>query len=152
MPGIRRWLATESVMLAAVLTVAGCGSAPAAATATAAEPVKIEAIGDTGVKRLTLTDKAVERLAITTAPVTEDLTANGAATGRLLIPYSALLYLPDGTTIAYTNPEGRAYVREMLTVESIRGDQAVLTAGPPVGTAVVTAGAAELWGSEFGIK
>ena len=109
--------------------------------------MKIEAIGDTGVKRLTLTDKAVERLAITTAPVTEDLTASGAATGKLLIPYSALLYLPDGTTIAYTNPEGHAYVREMVTVESIRGDQAVLTAGPPVGTAVVTAGAAELWGT-----
>lgn len=149
---IRRWLATGSVIAGALLTVAACGSAPAAATATAAEPVTIEAIGDTGVKRLTLTDKAVERLAITTAPVTEDLTASGAATGKFLIPYSALLYLPDGTTIAYTNPEGHAYVRETVTVESISGDRAVLTAGPPVGTAVVTAGAAELWGTEFGIK
>ena len=101
-----RWLATGSVIVGARLTLAACGSAPAAATATAAEPVTIEAIGDTGVKRLTLTDKAVERLAITTAPVTEDLDGHGAATGKLLIPYSALLYLPDGTTIAYTNPDG----------------------------------------------
>ena len=75
-----------------------------------------------------------------------------AQTVRLLIPYSALLYLPDGTTFTYTNPEGHAYVRETVSVESISGDQAVLTAGPKVGTAVVTTGGAELWGTEFGIK
>jgi hypothetical protein len=68
------------------------------------------------------------------------------------MPYAALLYLPDGTTITYTNPDGHSYVREQVTVESIRDDQAVLTAGPPAGTKVVTTGGAELWGAEFGIK
>ena len=152
MRGFTRRLATAVLIVGAGLTLGACASLPAT-TAKAVEPVQIEAVGDTGVKRLTLTDRAA-RLAITTAAVTQDRTAAGAAagTGRLLMPYSALLYLPDGTTFAYTNPEGHSYVRESVTVESIRGDQAVLAAGPAVGTAVVTTGAAELWGTEFGIK
>ena len=154
MRSITRRLATAALIVGAGLTLGGCASPPPATTAKAVEPVQIEAIGDTDVKRLTLTDKAAQRLAITTAAVTEERTADGAATGtvRLLMPYSALLYLPDGTTFAYTNPDGHAYVRQTVSVEGIRGDQAVLTAGPAVGTAVVTTGAAELWGAEFGIK
>jgi hypothetical protein len=69
-----------------------------------------------------------------------------------VIPYAALLYLPDGKTITYTNPDRHSYVRQDVTVESIRGEQAVLSAGPAAGTRVVTTGATELWGAEFGIK
>lgn len=141
-----RWVAAVAVVLGAALPVAACAQSSASTpTSKAPAPAKVEPIGDTGVQRLTLTDKAVERLAIATFPVAE-------RDGRLLMPYAALLYLPDGTTFAYTNPEGHSYVRAPVTVESIRGDQAVLTAGPAVGTAVVTAGGAELWGTEFGIK
>ena len=149
---ITRCIATVSVVMAVGLSFAGCAAAPAPTTAVGVEPVKLEAVGDTGIKKLTLTDKAVERLGITTVAV--GASAGDPATGgnRLVIPYSALLYLPDGTTIAYTNPEGHSYVRETVVVESIQGDQAVLTTGPKVGTAVVTTGGAELWGAEFGIK
>lgn len=139
-----RWIAALAVVVGSGLPLAACAT-PSATTPKAAEPVKSEPIGTTGVKRLTLTDKAVERLALTTAPVAD-------LGGRLTIPYSALLYLPDGTTIVYTNPDGHSYVREPITVESIQGDRAVLTAGPKAGTAVVTTGGAELWGAEFGIK
>ncbi|GEL19912.1 hypothetical protein [Pseudonocardia asaccharolytica] len=139
-----RWIAAAAVVVGAALPIAACGQSEAT-TAKAPEPAKVEPIGDTGVKRITLTDKAVERLAIETFPVTEH-------DGRLVMPHAALLYLPDGTTFAYTNPEGHSYVRAPVTVESIRGEQAVLTSGPAAGTAVVTAGGAELWGAEFGIK
>ena len=149
---IIRGIAIVSAVTAVGLSFAGCAAPPAPTAAIGVEPVKLEAVGDAGVKTLTLTDKAVERLGVTTVAVganAGDPTADG---NRLVIPYSALLYLPDGTTIAYTNPEGHSYVRETVVVESIEGDLAVLTSGPKVGTAVVTTGGTELWGAEFGIK
>jgi hypothetical protein len=39
-------------------------------------------------------------------------------------------------------------VQKAITVDSINADQAVLSAGPAVGTPVVTVGAAELLGVE----
>jgi hypothetical protein len=139
----QRLNAVLSVLFATCLAVSGCATPPAAATKV--EPAKVEAVGNSGVKRLTLTDKAVQRLALATAAVEQ-------AADRLAIPYSALLYLPDGSTFTYLNPEGHSYVREPVTVEKIVGNQAILTAGPQPGTAVVTVGGAELWGLEFGIK
>ncbi|MFC5994851.1 hypothetical protein ACFQE5_11590 [Pseudonocardia hispaniensis] len=139
-----RWIAAAAVVVGAALPLAACGQS-GATTAKAPAPATIEPVGDTGVKRITLTDKAVERLAIETFPV-------AVHDGRLVMPYAALLYLPDGTTFTYTNPEGNSYVRAPVTVENIRGDQAVLSSGPPTGTLVVTAGGTELWGAEFGIK
>jgi hypothetical protein len=139
-----RWVTALALVIGTGLPLAACGQA-STSTAKTKEPYTSEPIGDTGVKRLTLTDKAVERLSLNTAPVVQ-------VGDRLVIPYAALLYLPDGTTITYTNPDGHSYVREQVSVDSIRGDQAVLTAGPPAGTKVVTTGGAELWGAEFGIK
>jgi multidrug efflux pump subunit AcrA (membrane-fusion protein) len=146
-----RWIGVLSIVVATGLPLASCASVPSSTHKTV-DPVKIETVGD--VKHMTLTDKAVERLAIGTAPVTEVRVNQGtdAGTVRLLMPYSALLYMPDGKTFAYTNPDGHTYVREFVGVESIRGDQVVLTSGPKVGTKVVTAGGTELWGTEFGVK
>lgn len=108
------------------------------------EPASIEYVDDTGLHRLTLTDRAVERLDIQTAAVAE-------TGGRLSAPYSAVIYGLNGETWAYTNPEGNLYVRAPITVDAIEGDTAYLTEGPEIGTAVVTVGAAELLGTEFGI-
>ena len=149
---IIRGIAVVSAVMAVGLSFAGCAAPPAPTAAVGVEPVKLEAVGDTGVKTLTLTDKAVQRLGIATVAVAAGAGDPTTGANRLVIPYSALLYLPDGTTIAYTNPDGHSYVRETVVVESIQGDQAVLTTGPKVGTAVVTTGGAELWGAEFGIK
>jgi hypothetical protein len=41
------------------------------------------------------------------------------------------------------------YVRQAVSIERIAGEAALLTDGPPVGTAVVTLGAEELFGEEF---
>jgi hypothetical protein len=141
---IARRITVLAIAVGAALPMSACAAAPSS-TAKPQEQAKVEAVGDTGLKKLTLTDKAVQRLGITTAPV-------GAAGAQLQMPYSALLYLPDGTTFAYTNPEGTSYVRAAVGVQAIQGDQVVLVSGPPAGTAVVTTGGAELWGAEFGIK
>jgi hypothetical protein len=137
-----RWIAALAVVLAVPL--AGCAATPSS-TAKPQEQAVVEPIGDTGVKKLTLTAKAVERLGITTAAVAKE----GPS---LVIPYSALLYLPDGTTFTYTNPSVHSYVRQTVAVTTIRGDQVVLRSGPAAGTSVVTTGGTELWGAEFGIK
>ena len=43
------------------------------------------------------------------------------------------------------------YERTPITVEYAAGELAVLSAGPPLGTVVVTVGGPELSGAEFGV-
>lgn len=70
---------------------------------------------------------------------------------RIVIPYSAVIYDQRGGTWMYTNPELLTFVRNAITVDYIVGDLAVLSDGPPEGTAVVVVGAAELFGVENGV-
>jgi hypothetical protein len=128
------------VIIAAAFVLAGCGQAPGA-VAHADTPAHIEPIGETGLHRITLTERAAQRLGIETAPVVE-------RAGRLALPYAAVFYDPDGQTWAYTNPDPNVFIRHPLAVESIDGQEAILSEGPPVGTAVVTVGVAELYGTE----
>ena len=67
---------------------------------------------------------------------------------RKVVPYSAVLYDPYGKTWVYHSPEPLVFVRLPIVVDFIEGDRAILKEGPPVGTEVVTAGAAELFGVE----
>ena len=46
---------------------------------------------------------------------------------------------------------GLEYDHQPITVAGIKSKVAILAAGPPLGTAVVTAGAAELYGVETGV-
>lgn len=80
-----------------------------------------------------------------------ELTLLGSATQLKVIPYAAVLYDLHGETWVYTKPEPLVFVRAPIVVDYIDGDLAVLSEGPPAGTEVVTAGAAELFGAEFGI-
>jgi hypothetical protein len=61
------------------------------------------------------------------------------------------LYETNGDAFVYTNPEPLTFVRAPISVDYIEGELAVLLDGPPSGTAVVTVGAAELLGAEFGV-
>lgn len=110
-------------------------------------PAQVTPITGTNLSRVTLTERAAQRLGITTDTVRPAPANNGAT----VIPYAAVLYDTNGATWAYTNPEALVYVRHQITVDSIDQDVAVLSDGPPVGTRVVTTGAAELFGAEFGI-
>jgi hypothetical protein len=135
-------------LLAIGLQLSACSQRSAEAEGPAAEPAKVEHVEGTEVTRLTLTAKAAERLGVKTKPI---LAGKLGDATRRVIPYSAVLYDANGDTWVYTNPEPLAYVRERVTVDYIQGDQAVLIDGPPKGTPVVTVGAAELYGTEFGV-
>jgi hypothetical protein len=83
--------------------------------------------------------------------VTDAETVDPGQVKKKVVPYAALIYGLYGETWVYTNPEPLVYVREAVTVDFIEGDMAVLLEGPPAGTAVVTAGGAELFGAESGV-
>lgn len=70
---------------------------------------------------------------------------------RKVVPYASVIYDLQGDTWTYISPEPLVFVRHRITVDYIDGDLAVLLDGPPAGTAVVTVGAAELFGAELGV-
>jgi hypothetical protein len=112
-------------------------------------PGRVERLEGTNVDRVVLTAAAVKRLGVTTQPIREEQTA--AATRRVM-PYAAVLYDASGGTWTYTNPEPLVFVREPVAIDSIVGDLAVMSGGPAAGTLVVTVGATELYGTEFGVS
>jgi hypothetical protein len=115
------------------------------------EPVHVEQIQGSEFSLVTLTEKAMERLDIQTAPVREVLIHHSKETNRIVVPYSSVIYGPHGQTWVYTSTEPRTFVRHQINVDFIEGEMAVLNDGPPVGTVIATVGAAELYGAEFGL-
>jgi hypothetical protein len=71
--------------------------------------------------------------------------------GRESVPYSAVIYDAEGNSWVFTTGEELSYVKAPITIDRIEGDTAILAEGPPVGTAVVSQGAEELFGVEDGI-
>ena len=65
------------------------------------------------------------------------------------MPYAALLYDANGKTWVYSNPAPRVYQRQAVTVSKVEAGVVTASAGPAVGTRIVTVGAAELYGAEF---
>jgi hypothetical protein len=112
------------------------------------KPAKVEAVAGTSVKRVTLTAEAAKRINVQTSQVRD---SGQAGAKRMLLPYAAVLYDRMGEAYTYTNPEPLVFLRQRITIDRIDKDDAILSAGPPVGTLVVTTGAAELYGSEMGI-
>ena len=80
-----------------------------------------------------------------------ELRLSGGGEKRKVIPYSAVLYDARGRSWVYTNPEPLVFVRHPIRIDTIEGDNVLLTEGPAAGTAVVTVGGAELFGTEFGV-
>jgi cobalt-zinc-cadmium efflux system membrane fusion protein len=69
---------------------------------------------------------------------------------NLVVPYAAIVYDMNGGQWVYTNPEPNIFVRKRVEVKNISDSLAVLARGIEPNTKVVTAGAAELFGTEFG--
>ena len=122
--------------------VAACGEVPEAPAATGVEAATLEEVEGQEVSRITLTEKAAERLGLTTGTV-------AGRDGGLQVPYSALIYDASGGTWIYTNPEPLVFVRASVAVERIEPPTVKLTSGPQPGTKIVTVGAAELLGAEL---
>ena len=135
-----RWMAAAVV---AGLSLAACGSSGGEGDST--PPASVEAIAGSDLSRVTLTDVAAKRIDLTTAAVEA-----GAGKG-LVIPYSAVLYDPEGNTWAFIKSGDLSFERAPITVDHIDGDQAFLADGPALGTEVVTVGATQLYGAEQGV-
>jgi hypothetical protein len=108
----------------------------------AEHPAEIEKIEGSDLSRVTLTERAVERLDLRTDKIGEE-------GGQKVVPYSSLIYDPQGQTWVYTSPKPRTFVRHKVDIDHIEGDRAVLKDGPPVGTVVASVAVAELYGAEF---
>jgi hypothetical protein len=135
-------IARSLLCLAAVgFIVGGCTQATTSAPKEEAIHIDEQA---SGLKQLTLSEKAAERLGVETAPVA----GSGAS---MTVPYAAVIYDADGSTWSYVNTAPLVYLREEITVERIEGDTAILSTGPAAGTPVVTTGSAELYGAEIGV-
>ena len=145
MKHVNRLMVVASVI--ATLQLSACGRR-STETESENEPAKVEPIAGTKLGSVTLTEEAVKRLDIQKAPVRE-VQLRGKQ--RKVIPYAAVLYDPDGATWAFTNPKPLLFVRQAIKIHYIVADLAVLLEGPPSGTAVVTVGAAELFGAEIGV-
>jgi RND family efflux transporter MFP subunit len=69
----------------------------------------------------------------------------------LTAPYGAVLYDSQGGTWLYVRSGTNAYTRRRVEVHHVVGNIAVITRGLTAGEEVVVAGAAELFGTEFGV-
>jgi hypothetical protein len=144
MPTSKRVAAAAAVACLAAGALSGCGGSSGGAESS--EPATVEPIKGTDVSRVTLTADAARRLGIVTA----DVRSRGAR--QKVVPYGAVVYNADGSTFTYVSPKPRQYVRTPIGVVRIEGPIAILSSGPPVGTAVVTVGSQELYGTEYEVE
>lgn len=143
-----RWLAVAA--LAVLLTTTGCARGDAGVADDAGPPAEKQQIPGTDVQRVILTDATAQRIGVQTAPV-RAAAASGTSKAMLVIPASAVIYDPKGASWTYSEEATRTYVRKPIAVDRVDGDEAFLTSGPSVGTTVVTVGASELLGIEYGV-
>jgi hypothetical protein len=136
-----RRIAALSALAALALPLSGCAKVTREEEQ-GEKAARVEKVGDTN--KVILLAQAAKRLGIETRAVTQD----GA---HDTVPYSAVIYDAEGHSWVFTTSEELSYVKAPITIDHIDGDKAILTAGPAVGTAVVTQGAEELFGVEDGI-
>ncbi len=68
----------------------------------------------------------------------------------LVVPWASILHDVHGGTWVYEQVAPHTFVRRRVHVRFVVASEAVLAVGPEPGTRVVTDGAAELFGTEFG--
>jgi len=130
------------LIIVAVTVLAGCGKADPAASPPAPAHVKV---GNHGTVSVVLTPQGAQRAGIQTA-----LAAHAGRGGQAMVPYSALLYQGDGSSVIYVVTGPLTYTLVPVAVASIQGNEVYLTGLAP-GTAVVTVGGEELLGVQDGV-
>ncbi|MGQ0654510.1 MAG: hypothetical protein ACT4P4_19975 [Betaproteobacteria bacterium] len=78
-----------------------------------------------------------------------ELELAGGADAQPVVPYGAVHYDAKGAAWVYVSPQPLTYERRRVEVERVVGDLAFLSEAPPAGTAVVSVGAALLYGAEI---
>jgi hypothetical protein len=130
------------VSIAVAIALGGCTEVETE-SASGYEPAALEPVkGREDLKRVRFTAEGARRVGLETGEVSR-------SGKRLVVPYAALLYDPEGKTYVYKSSKPLEYLRAPVEVERIAGDRVLLTDGPPPGTKVVTVGATEVYGTEL---
>lgn len=137
-------VASLPLLLIGPIALIGCGEEAATEKV---EPYELTAT-DEGINRVTLTQRASDRLQLETAPV-----GNAAVDGRdlLTVPYAALIYDTEGGTWVYLQTESLTYTRVAVEVDHIEENTVYLTDAPDVGAEVAVTSVAELYGADTGV-
>jgi hypothetical protein len=142
----KRLMARFNVLLVvastACLAVSFASSALAAESAVKSTPARVEDTLDAKIKKITLTPKAAERLGIVIDEVRVD------PSGRRIVPYASVLYVLTGKTWVYVSADPLTFVRGVVVIDTIKGDNVYLSEGPPAGTKVLAAGVPQVFGTE----
>jgi hypothetical protein len=131
-------------LVAGALALGGCTQVEefeSKSAPTSVKPLK----GQEDIQQVTFTADAARRAGVRTAAVR----GSGLETS---IPYAALIYNEDGNTYTYVSRKPLVFVRTRIGVDHIANGRVVLRRGPPLGTRVVTTGAAEVYSAEFGVE
>lgn len=142
----QKFLFLTIIIILCAMATSACGNKTTSAEHS--EPITLEKIEGSDRNKLTLTERAAQRLDIQTAPVSETMLGD---TTYLAVPYSTIIYDLTGGVWIYVSPAPLTYHREQVVVETIDGDTVLLKEGPPVGTLVVTTAVAELYGADTGV-
>jgi hypothetical protein len=135
-----RYLTPVALMVAGL--IAGCGSSSQPAVPQSSHVVHIPGSSQT---KIVLSAVGAQRIGIRTTRV------QGAKAGSIAIPYTAVIYDPDGKTFAFTALSPLSYTEEAIAIGHISGNTAYLRKGLRAGTQVVTVGAEELYGVQSGV-
>jgi hypothetical protein len=147
---LRGLAASVTVLAAITVGASGCSEAGASNEESPDTAVTVEENGEDQPARLTVSERAEQRLGLRTEPVRPLTGQAGGATEA--IAYSAVVYDADGKSWTFSAPSPRTYIRVPIVISSIAGQTVQLKSGPPVGTQVVVVGAPELVGAEAGIS
>src|SRR5688500_3545684 len=95
---------TVTVLIVAGLHLSACQQV--SGKVEAEHPAQVKRVEGTAFSSVTLTEKAAQRLGLKTDQVREEkVTRKGQMLGaRKVVPYSSLIYDPNGQTWVYTSP------------------------------------------------
>jgi hypothetical protein len=140
---------------AVALAVAGCGKAETFNNEAASDegPSRLEQVKGRDLPRVVLTAKAAQRIGIETSIVRHAARpAHSGLRDPEVIPYAAVVYDAEGHAFAYVTARRLTFERTPISIVRTDGPFAVISKGPPAGTPVVTVGAQELLGVEYGVE
>ena len=146
---LRGFAASFAALALITLGASGCSQAGASNESNSETAVKVESAGEDQPARITVSERAEERLGLRTEPIRA---VSGQPGVTEMISYSAVVYDSNGKPWAFSAPSPRTYVRVPIDISSITGKTVQLKSGPPVGTQAIVVGAPELVGAEAGIS
>jgi hypothetical protein len=109
-------------------------------------PATLQNIPGTELNRVILTKDAIKKIDLQVVPI-QELLVQGK--NFKVIPYSAVIYGPNGQAWVYTEINDRTFVRAPIQIEEVAENNVLFTNGPNINTKIVTVGVSELYGAEY---